>query len=141
MADSDGAATGTDSRSDREMNPPRLVYDDDCGFCTWCAEFAAERGEFDLVGFSELTNDQVARLPAEYEECAHLLTDEAVYSCGEAIEETLARVETPSHLLALAFRQLPGHETVREPLYREVANRRALFGKLASREPPARDDP
>ncbi|EMA38214.1 hypothetical protein C446_10205 [Halobiforma nitratireducens JCM 10879] len=117
-----------------------LVYDDDCGFCTWCAEFAAERGTFDLVGFSELEGDQLSRLPDEYEDCAHLLTDEGTYSCGAAIEETLARVDTPSRLLAVAFRQLPGRETVREPLYREVADRRALFGSFASRNPPTREE-
>ena len=118
--------------------PPRLVYDDDCGFCTWCAEYAAERGEFELVGFADLTADQRARLPDDYEECAHLLTMEEVYSCGEAIEETLARVETPSRFLARAFRRLPGSERIRESLYREVADRRALFGQVASRTPPAR---
>ena len=135
----------TESAETREAGstgegPPQLVYDDDCGFCTWCASFAAERGTFDLVGFSDLSPAQRARLPDDYEQCAHLLTAEAVYSCGEAIEETLARVETPSRLLATAFRQLPGSETVREPLYREVADRRGLFGRLASREPPVQDD-
>lgn len=117
---------------------PRLVYDDDCGFCTWCAEFAAERGSFELVGFSELTPDQRARLPDDYEECAHLLTDDGVYSCGEAIEETMVRLETPSRHAARAFRELPASDRVREPLYRTVADHRALFGRLASRRPPAR---
>lgn len=121
-------------------DPPQLVYDDDCGFCTWCAEFAAERGRFELVGFSELSAAQRARLPPEYERCAHLLTGDRVYSCGEAIEETLARVETPSRLLALAFRRLPGSDRVREPLYRGVAERRGLFGRIVGRQPPAGND-
>ncbi len=117
--------------------PPRLIYDDDCGFCTWSAEYAVARGEFELVGFSELTPDQHARLPTDYEECAHLLTDDAVYSCGEAIEETLSRLESPSRYAVAVFRRLPGHERVREPLYRQVADHRALFGRLFHREPPA----
>ncbi|WP_049928614.1 thiol-disulfide oxidoreductase DCC family protein [Halopiger goleimassiliensis] len=133
-------STGARGRGKRVEGPPQLVYDDDCGFCTWCAAFAAERGTFDLVGFSELSPAQRRRLPDDYESCAHLLTADAVYSCGEAIEETLARVETPSRVLAAAFRRLPGAEAVREPLYREVADRRGLFGRIVSREPPVRDD-
>ncbi|KDE57650.1 thiol-disulfide oxidoreductase [Halostagnicola sp. A56] len=123
-----------------ESAPPRLVFDDDCGFCTWCAEFAAERGEFELVGFRDLTPDQLARLPADYEECAHLLTQEGVYSCGEAIEEIGTRLETPTRHLAVAFRRFPGTEGAREPLYRRVADNRDLFGRIVSRTPPARED-
>ncbi len=123
-----------------ESAAPRLVFDDDCGFCTWCAEYAAERGEFELVGFTDLTPDQLARLPDEYEDCAHLLTQDAVYSCGEAIEEVGTRLETPSRHLAEAFRQLPGTEETREPLYRRVADNRDLFGKIVRRDPPAREN-
>ncbi|GAB3032652.1 DUF393 domain-containing protein [Natronobiforma cellulositropha] len=122
----------------RETFPPRLVFDDDCGFCTWCAEFAAVRGQFDLVGFSDLSPDQLARLPDGYDDCAHLLTDDAVYSCGEAIEEALTRVDTPARLPAEAFRLLPARAGVRESLYRTLADNRDLLGKVARREPPAR---
>ncbi len=117
---------------------PRLVYDDDCGFCTWCAEYAAERGEFELVGFSDLSPDQLARLPEDYEECAHLLTQDRVYSCGAALEEAMARLESPSRYAALLFRQVPEHETLRERGYRFVADNRVTFGKVARRDPPAR---
>jgi len=113
--------------------PPRLVYDDDCGFCTRSAEFAAARGEFELVGFSELTPDQRARLPDDYENCAHLLTADAVYSCGEAIEVATARFGPPYSLAVAAFRAVPGSERAREPLYRLVADNRGLFGKLVRR--------
>jgi hypothetical protein len=78
-------------------HPPRVVYDDVCGFCTWCAEFAARHGDVEPVGFSELSADQLARLPDDYEDCAHLLTDDAVYSCGEVGPRravTLARSPT-----------------------------------------------
>lgn len=122
-------------------HPPRLVYDDDCGFCTWCAEFAAERASFELVGFRDISPDQLARLPTDYETCAHLLTDDAVYSCGAAVEEALARVETPARYPALAFRLVPAEDRreVRERLYRFVADNRDRFGRVVSREPPARD--
>jgi predicted DCC family thiol-disulfide oxidoreductase YuxK len=40
-----------------------LVFDDDCGFCTWWAEFVAARSDVRLVGFSELDPDLRALLP------------------------------------------------------------------------------
>jgi len=45
------------------MNTPRLVYDDDCGFCMYMIRWLLRFGEFDPVGFSELTPDQEARSP------------------------------------------------------------------------------
>lgn len=120
------------------MAPPRLVYDDDCGFCTWSAEFVARHGEFELVGFSELTPDQRARLPPEYERCAHLLTDRRVYSCGEAMEEAFSRTDLRSSEVVPLLRRLPGHTKRREQGYRWIANNRDLFGKVLSRDPPAR---
>ena len=36
-------------------HPPRLVYDDRCGFCTWATEFAIRRADFEPVGFGDLT--------------------------------------------------------------------------------------
>ncbi|PSP73649.1 DUF393 domain-containing protein [Halobacteriales archaeon QS_3_64_16] len=115
------------------MEPPRLVYDDDCGFCTWSAAFVARHDEVELVGFSELTADQRARLPADYEQCAHLLTDRRVYSCGEAMEEAFARTDlAPADLVPL-LRKLPGHANRREKGYRWVANNRDHFGKVLSK--------
>ena len=109
---------------------PRIVYDDDCGFCTWAVEYADRRGTFDVVGFSNLSPDQRARLPDNYERCVHLLTDGRVYSCGAATEEILARLDAPIAFAARAFRHLPARERVREPLYRFVADRRSWFGRL-----------
>jgi hypothetical protein len=119
-------------------HPPRLVFDDDCGFCTWCANFGARHGDLELVGFSELTPDQRARLPDDFEDCAHLLTDDAVYSCGEAIEKTL---EHDFPALAPVFSLLgavPGYATLREKLYRAGADRRVWLGKIVRDDPPAR---
>jgi len=39
------------------MARDRLVYDDDCGFCTYAALWVVERGaDVELVAFSELSN-------------------------------------------------------------------------------------
>jgi len=124
------------------MDTPILVYDDDCGFCTWSANAVAERSDVRLVGFSELDDDLLERLPDDYEECAHLVTDEEVYSCGESIEEALLHSEVaPGLRPALDFvRQFDEYDRLRERGYRFVADNRDLFGKIVSADPPARSD-
>ena len=117
---------------------PRLVFDDDCGFCTWWVEYVAARGSFDVVGFSALSAEDRASLPDDWERCAHLLTDDGVYSCGAAVEEAAVRLETPSRYPAVAFRLLPQRERPREWLYRLAADNRDVLGKVVRREPPAR---
>jgi predicted DCC family thiol-disulfide oxidoreductase YuxK len=119
------------------MTAPRLVYDDDCGFCTWCAVVARERTDVVPVGFSELTPALRARLPEGYETCVHLLTDDAVYSCGAAVERTLARIHPALSGLFALLRRVPGYPTIRERLYRWGAERRDLWGKVVRARPPA----
>lgn len=121
----------------RDEHPPRLVYDDQCGFCTWCTVFALRRGDFEAVGFSELTPDQRARLPDDYESRAHLLTDDAVYSGGAAIEQVLARIYPVPDVVVDTLHELPGYPWLRETLYRLGADRRDLLGKYWRRTPPA----
>ena len=125
--------------SDRRTAPPRIVYDDQCGFCTWSVEYAMAHGEFEPVGFSELTPDQRARLPEHYEDCAHLLTDDAVYSCGEAAEKTIELMEPASGFLFGAFRRMPGYDRIRERIYRGFAHNRDALGKIRTSSPPARE--
>jgi len=121
----------------RDEHPPRLVYDDQCGFCTWCTEFALRRGDFEAVGFSELTPDQRARLPDDFETSAHLLTDDAVYSGGAAVEQALARIYPFLDPAFATLRSIPGYAWLREKLYRFGADRRDLLGTLRSSSPPA----
>ncbi|WP_129114340.1 DCC1-like thiol-disulfide oxidoreductase family protein [Halegenticoccus tardaugens] len=118
----------------RSAAPPRLVYDDDCGFCAWSAALADRYGTFELVGFGELTPDQRARLPDGYESCVHLLTDDAVYSCGEATEQTLVRMGVAVRLLVSALRRVPGYPKAREAAYRWLADRRAIWGRFLGRK-------
>jgi len=119
------------------VSAPRLVYDDDCGFCTWCARWAHERGDFEPVGFSELAPDQRARLPADYETSAHLLTDDAVYSGGEAVEQALVRICPALGGPVEVLRAFGTYRDARERLYRWGADRRALWGAIVSACPPA----
>lgn len=113
---------------------PRIVYDDDCGFCMWCVSLATRLGEFETVGFADLSESQRARLPDEYERSMHLLTDTETYSGGAATEQLIARLSTPTWWLFAGLRQVPGYPRLREWLYRWVADRRSVWGRYASAE-------
>jgi predicted DCC family thiol-disulfide oxidoreductase YuxK len=117
-----------------------LVYDDDCGFCTWWADYFDERTALRIVGFSDLTDELRARLPDDYEDCSHLVTDDAVYSCGASIEEALTRTDVggPVDDVVEFLRQFEDYERFRERGYRWVADNRDRWGRYLSKTPPAR---
>ncbi len=119
---------------------PTLVFDDDCGFCTWWAEYFAERSDVRVLGYTELTPELRDRLPEDYESCSHFLTGEAVYSCGASIEEAARHVRTdaPAGELVTFLRNFEDYERLREGGYRVVAENRDLFGQLLSKTPPVR---
>lgn len=121
---------------------PTFVYDDDCGFCTWWADQFARRTDLRTVGFAELDDDLRARLPADYADCAHLVTDDAVYSCGAGIEEALVRTEAGAEARHLVdfLRQFDDYTDLRERAYRFAADRRDTLGLVVSKTPPARRD-
>ena len=112
------------------MSSPTLVYDDDCGICTRAAHYVERRSDIGIVGFSDLDDELRTRLPAEYERCAHLITDESVYSCGEAMERAYERTGLPPSVALPALRRIPGYGAVRERAYRLVAENRPLIGRL-----------
>ena len=118
------------------MNEGTLVYDDDCGFCKWWVDYFARRSDIETVGFSELTDEQLDRLPENYEDCAHFLTGDEVYSCGAAMEETAAVADVPpgSRELVGFFRQFEDYERLRENVYAAVAERRGTLGQFISKE-------
>ena len=125
------------------MSDAILVYDDDCGFCTWWADFVDERSELRIVGFSDLESepDLRGRLPEAYEECSHLVTEEAVYSCGASIEEALLRTGTGSHARPVleSLGAVDAYESVREWGYHRIAGNRSFWGTVLSKTPPARE--
>lgn len=122
------------------MTDPVFVYDDDCGFCTWWAEFFRAHSDLQIIGFSELDPHLRDRLPDAFETCSHLVTDEAIYSCGASIEEAFLRTDVGSlaRLVVGIFRRFRGYRAIREWSYRRGANNRDRWGKLLSRTPPAR---
>lgn len=117
-----------------------LVYDDDCGFCTWWAEYFETRASLPIVGFSDLDPELRERLPDNYKKCSHLVTDERVYSCGASIEEAFVRTRLGSFFLPLVkvLRRFSVYHAVREWGYRRFANNRIFWGKILSRTPPSR---
>jgi predicted DCC family thiol-disulfide oxidoreductase YuxK len=124
------------------MNEPTLVYDDDCGFCTWWADFFDARTDLRIVGFSDLSDDLRERLPADYEACSHLVADEGVYSCGASIEEAVRRTDVlePADDVVAFLRQFEDYERFRERAYRWVADNRDRWGRYLSKTPPARTE-
>lgn len=110
--------------------PAKLVYDDDCGVCTWAAEWVRDHGEVEIVGFSDLTDAQVDRLPTDWRDCAHLLLDGEVYSCGKAMEEAFLLTEDDGTNVLRVARELPGYASVRERAYRFFADHRNWVGPL-----------
>ncbi|MFC6719192.1 DCC1-like thiol-disulfide oxidoreductase family protein [Natrialbaceae archaeon GCM10025810] len=126
------------------MTEPVLVYDDDCGFCTWWADLIDERSDLRIVGFSDLEDEDpslLERLPNDYESCSHLVTDEGVYSCGASIEEALVRTDLGSRARPAVdrLRDVGAYGSAREWTYRRIADNRAFWGKLLSKTPPARE--
>ncbi|WP_137284792.1 DCC1-like thiol-disulfide oxidoreductase family protein [Halorussus salinisoli] len=122
------------------MSDVTLVYDDDCGFCTWWADFFETRSEFRVVGFAELTDVERDRLPDDYEDCSHLLADGEVYSCGESLEQAFVRsdVGDGARPVVRFLRNFEDYERFRERVYREIADHRGLLGNVVSKTPPAR---
>lgn len=122
------------------MSDTTLVYDDDCGFCTRWAEFFDDRTDVRIVGFSELDPALRARLPDEYEDCSHFVTDGAVYSCGASVEQVLLRTAPGSFARPAVelLRRVDAYRTLREWAYRRGADNRAFLGTLLSKVLAAR---
>lgn len=112
------------------MDVPVLVYDDDCSFCTRVAHLLDRHGRVDVVGFSDVEPALERRLPAGYRSCVHLVTDETVYSCGEAVERALSTIDgVPEEGFAF-LRSIPGYSRARERGYDLVAENRGIVGRL-----------
>jgi predicted DCC family thiol-disulfide oxidoreductase YuxK len=110
---------------------PKLVYDDDCGFCTRSALFIKSNSDITLVPFSEISQDLLEQLPENWRTCAHFFTENSVYSCGEAMERVYERTNSPLSRVFPTLRQIPGYHLIRECVYSWIASHRSLVGKLS----------
>ncbi len=125
---------------------PKLVYDDDCYFCTWSATFAVRRGDIQPIRLSEvqegqsrLSDSEHDHLPDDYEECAQLITENAVYSCGAATEESLVIAGVLPRRPIEFLRRFEAYRRVREKLYHTFSNNRDIVSNVLSRDPPVSD--
>lgn len=125
---------------------PKLVYDDDCRFCTWSATFAIRRSDIQPVRLSEvqegrsrLGDSERERLPDDYEECAQVITEDEVYSCGAATEESLVIAGTLPERPIEFLRRFAAYRWLREKTYHLLSNNRDIVAKGLSREPPVSD--
>ena len=125
--------------------PPKLVYDDDCHFCTWATTFVIRRSDVVPVPLSEVGRDdsplsdaERGRLPDDYEECAQLLTHDAVYSCGAAMERSFVLAGVLPAELADFLDEFEDYARLREEVYGLVSDNRDLMSLIVSRDPPAR---
>jgi predicted DCC family thiol-disulfide oxidoreductase YuxK len=122
---------------------PKLVYDDDCHFCTWSATFAVRRSSIQPVRLSRvqertsrLSDDERERLPEAYEECAQLITEDAVYSCGAATERSLVIAGVLPQPLVDFLRKFEDYERVRESVYHFTSDHRDIISNVIGRDPP-----
>ncbi|WP_408959238.1 DCC1-like thiol-disulfide oxidoreductase family protein [Natrinema sp. 74] len=125
---------------------PKLVYDDTCHFCTWSATFAVRRSDIQPVRLSEVQNGRSRlsdferdHLPADYEECAQLLTETAVYSCGAAMEESLIIAGILPRRPIEFLRQFETYGRLRERTYHWMSNNRDYLANVIGRDPPVSD--
>ncbi|MFW6448840.1 MAG: DCC1-like thiol-disulfide oxidoreductase family protein [Halobacteriota archaeon] len=119
-----------------------LVYDDDCGFCTWWAAYLDARTDLRVVGFEALDDELRASLPPDHTACSHVVTDEGVHSCGASIEEALLHTRLGAYARPVVerLRRVSPYRGLREWCYRRGANNRDLLGNVLWRAPPARRD-
>lgn len=131
----------------REMgHTPKLVYDDDCHFCTWSATFAVRRSDVQPVKLSEvqagesrLSDREREHLPDGYEECAQLITGDAIYSCGAATEESLVLAGVLPRRPVEFLRRFTTYNWLREKTYHTLSNNRGIVANALGREPPVSD--
>lgn len=106
----------------------RLVYDDDCEFCTEFAEWASDRGPYRLRAFSNLTEGEKEKLPPNYEDCAHVITADGVLSCDETAWHVLDTIHPHASKLVRA----PGVWEAWNFGYKVIADNRSKVSPAAT---------
>lgn len=125
---------------------PKLVYDDDCYFCTWSATFAVRQSNIQPVRLSEVQEGQSRlsdfereHLPDDYEEYAQLIAENAVYSCGAATEESLVIAGVLPRRPIAFLRWFKTYGRLREKTYHTLSDNRDIVSNVFSRDPPVSD--
>jgi predicted DCC family thiol-disulfide oxidoreductase YuxK len=116
-----------------------VLYDRDCGFCTWCADWirrADRDGRMSIVPLQEAPNDpDLAPIAAETDlRCALHAVDEAgtVHAGGAAILEIQERL--PGGWLITEWRRLPFAADLAEWAYGIASRNRDWLGRMVGAE-------
>jgi predicted DCC family thiol-disulfide oxidoreductase YuxK len=112
-----------------------VLYDRDCGFCTWSADWigrADRAGRLRIVALQDAPLDPgLAPIAAERDlRCALHAVDEdgVVHAGGAAVLSIQERL--PGGALITAWRRLPGAAELAEWAYRIAARNRDWLGRL-----------
>lgn len=109
---------------------PKLVYDDDCGFCTRSALYISRESEVALVPFSSVSPPLEDNLPENWQECAHLVTEDSIYSGGEAMVRAYELTDGRLSPFLGILRYIPGYEIVRDMIYDWITDHRPLVSRI-----------
>ena len=118
------------------MDQALVLYDRDCGFCTWSAELLRRwDGDRGMLRFAPLQSQEAephlgGMDPAVRAASWHLVADGQVVSAGAAIPPVLRRLRGGGPLAWVAQR-LP---RTTEVAYRHVASRRDRLGAMLGRQ-------
>lgn len=112
------------------VNDPVLVFDDECGVCTDSAKWLQDNGPITPLGFTDVSPEIEDQLPGDWQSCAHLITDNHVYSCGAAMEEAFLQSNHWLRNIVLWLRLFPGYGFIRESVYRHFAQNRNRYGSV-----------
>jgi predicted DCC family thiol-disulfide oxidoreductase YuxK len=128
-------ARGATLRSVPALAPFTVLYDRDCGFCTWSADWirrADRKGRLRVVALQDAPDDaDLAAAVAGHDlRCALHAVDEAgvVHRGGDAVLSIQERL--PGGALITAWRRLPGAAALAERAYAVAARNRDRLGGL-----------
>lgn len=116
-----------DHRSDTAL----MIYDGDCGFCTyWAHRWSEKIGlALEITPLQDEENRPGELATAELEEAVHLVdSDGAVYRGAEAVFRAMA-LRRRYRVGLWLYRRIPGFRWLSELLYRWVANHRAFVSR------------
>jgi predicted DCC family thiol-disulfide oxidoreductase YuxK len=119
--------------------PFTVLYDRDCGFCTWSADWirrADREGRLRIVALQDAPDDpDLAPIAAERDlRCALHAVDEhgVVHAGGDAVLSIQERL--PGGAIITAWRGLPGTAELAEWAYAITARNRDRLGRLVGAE-------
>lgn len=119
-----------------EMDQAALLYDEDCGFCSWSVARVARRDRTGSIRMVPLQSEEADRLLGTLDlvakmASAHLVTSDGRIRSGGALVEPLFRRIRGGRPVAAFARSMPG---TAETVYRLIARHRETLGRMLGAE-------